>query len=127
MPTDNSDKIYTGRAARILADRILINWPRYGNPFPFEMLFAFLLSALQMCRLQPPDAYDALTWRPYRVFDWFGWRLDSHRRNIEGQLRRAFEGGGEEFRATMAAMWAAVDAGEVSREMVVYCYREAGK
>lgn len=39
----------------------------------------------------------------------------------------AFAGSNSEFAQTVAAMWDAVDNGEVTRELVNGVYREAGK
>src|SRR5688572_25575040 len=70
-----------------------------------------LAELIEQCRRDPQEAYDLIAWRPYRLFDPFGWRLENYRRRlIQVVPHELFSDD------TLKAAFALVDKGKVDRK-----------
>lgn len=85
------------------------------------------IRALMFCYPQPLDAFEHVTWRPWKWSPFSAVRLRWHRQNVLEAARRnvihsSAPGGTEQ---ALEVLWKAVDAEEVTQELFFDLYREA--
>jgi hypothetical protein len=129
------EKPFTAAAVTILTRRA--RTLASAGDFDPALWFPFIMAVLDKlldCAPTPDDGYDYLTWRPRRrpLIDWLAnttpaERLRAYRRKVTAAMRRQWLGTAAEFDVFAAAMWEAVDGGDVTRLLVKGLYGEAGK
>ena len=120
-------KPYVSQAAGILAmmARQEGKLKRAFDPAVWLPFILAILDKLVGCKPDPADGFRYLTWKPFWLFDPFGWRLEDHRRKLSAKMLWAWDGTADEARVAVATVWAAIDAGKVNEVGMYGLYRDA--
>ena len=123
---------WTSQATRLLADRMAAD--RKFTSFDPTTLFEIireLVAALAKCKPDPSEGLAYLTWKPSPrpLLDWLfrtspAVRLWDHREAISSAMYAKWKRSPGEFHAFLTSMWDAVDAGDVSFDLVAGMYGE---
>ena len=125
---------WTNEAARKLNHRASIAGYGEFDPSAWLPWILEVLRALMVCKPDPAEAFEYLTWRPYWFTPFSAYRLRKHREGI----REAVARGPRAVAVALArpygaadpldAVFAAIDSGDLTRPFLVNLYRErAGK
>jgi hypothetical protein len=96
------------------------------DPGTIAQLILSLISVLAKCQPTPQQGYDYLAWKPWKIFDVLGTRLKAYRKMIEGAIAATWKGTQAQLVAIVAGIWAAVDAGDLTPDLLAGLYQEAG-
>lgn len=123
---------YTARATRLLSDRLAADGFGGFDPSVLLPVLLDLLGKLLDCQPTPTEGYDFLTWKPRNTPRWLDWlfgsfesRLYTYRQGINARITNAVAWTVSHRDAFVRALWAAVDAGNLTPELMGGLYREA--
>lgn len=72
----------------------------------------------------PEQAVEFINWRPLRIFDWRGQRLEAHRRRIKAAVARSWSGARSELPEVQQNIMDAIDQGKVTVALMRGLYEE---
>jgi hypothetical protein len=127
---------WTSQATRLLADRMAAD--RKFTAFDPTVLFEIireLVAVLAACKPTPAEGLAYLTWKPEPRpwLDWLPWakslkrRLWDHREAVATAMRAKWTRTDGEFHAFVVSLWDAVDAGDLSFDLVAGMYQERAR
>lgn len=124
---------YTAQASKLLSDRLRADGFGGFDPSVLLPIVLDLIVKLFGCQPTPAQGYAYLTWKPVARwwYDWLPWassaeeRLANYRNKVNAEITRAVAWTVSRRDAFVQALWAAVDAGDLTPAMMSGLYAEA--
>lgn len=115
-------KPVTEEAAKLLVD------PTFKGPIDWFLFIDLITGAVKAlfsgCAPTPVQAANYINWRPIRMFDPWGTRLERHRATIRKTLERRWAGKPADLPDVYARVVDAIDTGKVTPKMMAGLYSE---